>query len=50
MKNNISYVIVTKDCSAAFTKEDEQINLMDVFTLEDCQNAAADGIEIILDM
>lgn len=48
MNKAISYVIVTKTFSIPFNAQDEQLNILDVFTLEDCANLAAMGIEIYL--
>lgn len=48
MNKSISYVIVTKDCSISCDAQDEQLNLWDVLTLEECENLAAMGIEIFL--
>lgn len=48
MNKAISYVIVTNNFSIPFNSQDEQLTLLDVFTLEDCANLAAMGIEIYL--
>lgn len=48
MDKAISYVIVTKDFAIPCNAQDDQLSLLDVFTLEDCANLAALGIEIYL--
>ena len=48
MNKAISYVIVSHDYSVPFNAQDDQLDLLDVFTLQDCINLAAMGIEIYL--
>lgn len=45
MKNTISYYIIMSDSAAGFTADDEQLNLADVLTVEDCEKLHAAGVD-----
>ena len=45
MQNTIAYYIINSDCAAGFTEDDEQINLTEVLTLEECEKLHAAGVD-----
>jgi hypothetical protein len=45
MNNKISYYIITSDSAAGFTADDEQLNLIDVLTVEECEKLHAAGVD-----
>lgn len=45
MNKKISYYIIMSDSAAGFTADDEQINLINVLTVEECEKLHAAGVD-----